>query len=76
MTGRHTGTLAPGLENQAYREARAGAPIRLVGRRHKPAADVRIRALRNAWWSSPEGRHANPHRPTEPGPVTEPMEDQ
>lgn len=66
MTGRHVGALSPGLESIAYREARAGTPIRLRGRRHKPAADVRIRALRQAWWSSPEGRHANPHRQPEP----------
>lgn len=62
MTGRHAGPTLPGLENQAYRDDAAGKPIRLVGRRHKPAAAVRIRALRNAWWSSPEGAHANPHR--------------
>ena len=66
MTGRHTGTTSPGLENIAYREARAGTPIQLRGRRHKPAALVRIRALRNAWWSSPEGTHANPHRQEKP----------
>lgn len=66
MTGRHAGPLLPGLENQAYREDRAGAPIRLRGRRHKPAAHVQVRALRNAWWSSPEGRHANPRRQEKP----------